>query len=118
MDFDKFHSLAEKSTEETISDALDMLYEGLERLYEDSRFNEIPAFLSKIEVSRLNLSLLIGLLSFTRRYRQEENPEKDFVRKVVVQIKTLAPSRYANLMRGLVYTKPWVSEVVFLTAIG
>ena len=81
--------------------AIDVLFEKVNCLLKNNCFEECDNFLKEIEVDRLNIHLLIGVLSITLCAKDKLFFRESFLTKVEKLLNKKAPERVGMLLKGL-----------------
>lgn len=81
--------------------AIDLLFERIDDHLDAGEFGTVDGLLRTIDLSRLNITLITGVLSITTAARSALPERAAFVTRAENRLRELAPDRLERLMRGL-----------------
>jgi len=84
-----------------VDDALDVLYDAIDDLFDGGHFAHLDAAIREIDVNRLSSALLVGLLSITLAARDHLVEREGLVRAVERRLQEIYPGNVADLLKGL-----------------
>ncbi len=86
---------------ERIDAALDLLMEHFDELFHAGKFSEANSLLDHVDLQRLDIDTMVGLLAATLPARDELKRRGRLVERVRVHLQRLAPTRLPGLLQGL-----------------
>ncbi len=81
--------------------AIDVLFSHMDSLFLDGNFEDGNAILLLIDTARLNLDLLVAVLSITLSCSDKLPNRKHFFARAEREMKRLAPERVNKILEGL-----------------
>lgn len=81
--------------------ALDLLFNTFDDLYETGGFAECDAHLRALDLDRLGVCLVVGVLSITLTPREKLAGRDDFLQRSEEYLQRVAPDRVDRLLKGL-----------------
>lgn len=82
-------------------DAIDVLFDHLDRLLDSGDFEKCDGVLMTIDVKRLDTNLLVALASITRVAKDELAKRAQLMDRVETRLRELAPDRTDRLLANL-----------------
>ncbi len=70
-------------------EALDLIFQGVDKLLCEHRFGEVDALLGHVDLSRLDSSLIVGFLNATLPMRQHLPGRAAFVERAAMSLRRL-----------------------------
>lgn len=102
---EKLYILCESNNNE---EAIDMLFDNIDDLLTYGKMNECDELLKAIKIDRLNITLLVGLLSITKgaaKYLSYKSTLDDIVETRLCELTD--SSEVESLLKGLVSKYQW-----------
>lgn len=84
-----------------IEEAGDLLLERIDESFERDKFFEVDELISKIDIGKLNSTLMVGLLSFTYAGKDKLKNHSIMVSKIEEKLTRDCPDRVQKLMENL-----------------
>jgi len=82
--------------------ALDLIFRSCNDAFEKGHFEYINNGLISIDINRLNITLMIGILTATLPAKHKLRYRRNFYKKVRKVLMSIAPSRVDSLLDGLI----------------
>ena len=101
LDIDQFLDRVYKTIEKNDHEAMDLVFDVFWQLYD--KFNIMNDILAKVDVSKLNPTLMVGFLSQTFRYDMHIPNHEKFCQRVEFRLRELGEpeKRITSLLQGL-----------------
>ena len=96
----QIYRLVEAGGGHNIDDAIDLLFDHIDEMFLEGRFEECNDLLPKIDLEKMDTYLLVGLLSITFAAKNKLSYHPEFESKIEERLKVLAPDRAHRLIRG------------------
>jgi hypothetical protein len=84
-----------------VDEAIDLLFTKINELLVNKKFECCNTLLKAIEIKRLNIDLLLGLLSITLSAANKLPFRKELILNIEKRIAELAPNRVRSLLKNL-----------------
>lgn len=86
---------------EKIDDAIDIVLRELDTLLEEGRLDDVDSALAAIDVERLDINLMLSVLTITLSASDTLKRRARFLERVEKKLEEQAPSRVERLLEGL-----------------
>jgi hypothetical protein len=97
-----FYKILENNIEEYPEEtAGDILLERIDDFFLNGNFTEVDNLINIIDINKLSIRMMVGLLSFTLAGKEELNNREKMVNDIEKRIILLDPNRADGLMKGL-----------------
>lgn len=82
-------------------DAVDIVYENVDRMLERGEFERCDSFLRVVDLSRLDTNVMVALLSITMPAATKLKARAEVLASIEKNLRALAPGRVERILGGL-----------------
>lgn len=81
--------------------ALDLLFKTFDDLYDEGGFAECDAHIQAMDLDKLGVCLVVGVLSITLTPREKLASREEFLQRAESYLQRVVPDRLDGLLKGL-----------------